>query len=1030
MTVRGWRLSQLLALQITLIVILTLAVLAGISAVWVTPQIQADIESGQQDIAHAVADKIQAYLSGAEHELNAIAYFLRKNATADETEIQAILESHLDEPGMFESISVIDARGITLTLALPPERRMEYATYLGVDVSGKPFYRRSRELNRTTWSDTYLSAVTGELSVALAIPVNSTITLLAELSLTHLTGFSSPQAHSSHLQTLLIDKNAQLIAHPDPALTGQQLNLSHLPVVTNGLLQGSSIERFEWQNQSMIGASVVVSELGWLVLVAQRVDHAYRYVWLGSQAVGVASLVALIGALIGALVLGRSMNHKVQRYSDNAHLISQGNYQLTWPGDNIHEFGVLAQHLQQMSDSIQSREQALSDSEASLRALMEQAPNIAIQWFDFEGRLIEINRTAEALFQINKDEVCGRTPGQLFNDEQRQRELQADIEQLRRSNTTLLPSEKQFKRTDGSLITVLHSALLIKDPLRRPCVVTLDTDISAQKAAETQRRQREQRYRILFEQSPVAVIEWDLDFRVQEWNQSAEEIFGYSREQALGQHATFIVPPEYHEMVGGVMELLQSDLGGYRNENPNITASGRMITCQWYNQPILDEQGQVIAVMSSVDDVSERIRMEQRLKSSEQKFIALFQASPVPASVSYYSDSARIINCNDAWLRLFGYSRNDVIGYTSKEVGHWHDTGVLDRLDAQLFEHGSVDNFTAEFVCYGGERITCRVSERLITVNDDRLIISTYLDITQQLAAEHEIRDLNQTLESRVEERTSELQSTLDKLQRAQQELVRAEKLAALGSLVAGVSHELNTPIGNALMAATTFDEHTRVMNRKVADDALKRSDLEQYMSDAEAGCSIVEHNLRKASELVSSFKQVAIDQTSSQRRRFQLLEVVNEITLTIAPSLKKTPYELLLDIPETIHFDSYPGPLGQVLTNLINNALLHGLEGLTQGLIRIEARAPEGQPTVELSVSDNGHGIPLEAQSRIFDPFFTSKLGRGGSGLGLNIVHNLVTQVLGGQIELISAPGEGTRFVLRLPLSAPEADHTAALEQ
>jgi signal transduction histidine kinase len=181
----------------------------------------------------------------------------------------------------------------------------------------------------------------------------------------------------------------------------------------------------------------------------------------------------------------------------------------------------------------------------------------------------------------------------------------------------------------------------------------------------------------------------------------------------------------------------------------------------------------------------------------------------------------------------------------------------------------------------------------------------------------------------------------------------------------------------------------------------------------------ILMRNLQRAADLVVSFKQVAADQTSSQRREFSVAEAVSEIMLTLSPTLKKTSFTVTQDIPGDLIMDSYPGPLGQVITNLVNNALLHGFEGRQTGAVSILVQ-PGDEGWLELTVKDNGTGIPRANLSRIFDPFFTTKLGAGGSGLGLNIAHNIVTGVLGGRIRVQSEPGAGAEFTLNLPLIAP----------
>lgn len=282
-------------------------------------------------------------------------------------------------------------------------------------------------------------------------------------------------------------------------------------------------------------------------------------------------------------------------------------------------------------------------------------------------------------------------------------------------------------------------------------------------------------------------------------------------------------------------------------------------------------------------------------------------------------------------------------------------------------------------------------------------------------------------LEKGVEERTRELRTvnqtllgTLEQLQRAQYNLIQQEKLAALGALVAGVAHELNTPIGNGLTVASSLCEEHHHFQQQMAQ-GITRSGLESYLEKVEEGATLVCRNLEKASELVSSFKQVAMDRTSVQRRSFSLKAIVNETLLTLSPTLKRTPFVVDSQGINDVELDGYPGPLGQVITNLVNNAVVHAFEGRSKGCITLTSQVHNG--AVEFAVEDNGIGIEEANINRIFDPFFTTKLGAGGSGLGMHIVHNIVTVMLGGSVSLTSEVGKGTRFVLQFPVSAPMDD-------
>lgn len=267
---------------------------------------------------------------------------------------------------------------------------------------------------------------------------------------------------------------------------------------------------------------------------------------------------------------------------------------------------------------------------------------------------------------------------------------------------------------------------------------------------------------------------------------------------------------------------------------------------------------------------------------------------------------------------------------------------------------------------------------------------------------------------SALQNTNQELANTIETLNRAQGELVTSEKLAALGALVAGIAHELNTPIGNGMMAASTVVDLTRKFERD-CQQGVKKSAMAEYLLNMNRGGDILIANLTRAGDLIASFKQVAVDRTTSRRRNFKLAEGVAEILLTLQPRLKKTLYVIEQDIAPGIVMDSYPGPLGQVLTNLIENALIHGFDERPVGNIMIVGREIAGD-LVELSVQDDGKGIAPDNIRHIYDPFFTTRLGEGGSGLGLHITHNIVTGILQGKIKVSSQLGRGTLFVLTMP--------------
>jgi signal transduction histidine kinase len=292
-----------------------------------------------------------------------------------------------------------------------------------------------------------------------------------------------------------------------------------------------------------------------------------------------------------------------------------------------------------------------------------------------------------------------------------------------------------------------------------------------------------------------------------------------------------------------------------------------------------------------------------------------------------------------------------------------------------------------------------------------------------------ELEDSNQALESRVEERTRALASsnsrlieTLQNLEGTRHELVQNEKNAALGALVAGVAHELNTPIGNALLVCSTLADKIRELEI-ISETKFTRKTLKDFFTETHRGTSILQQNLERAAALISSFKQLSADQHSEQRRQFRLFDVAEETHLAMLPSIRQTPHVFNIDIDPEIRMDAYPGPLSQIFINFINNSLLHAFDNIPQGHMLLSARKYDAN-TVEIIFSDDGNGIPAAILRRVFEPFFTTKLGKGGSGLGMHLAHTVITQIFGGKIEITSLPGEGTSIRLVLPLSAPQVDH------
>ena len=545
----------------------------------------------------------------------------------------------------------------------------------------------------------------------------------------------------------------------------------------------------------------------------------------------------------------------------------------------------------------------------------------------------------------------------------------------------------------------------------------------------------EERLRATIENSTSVAIQWyDREGICRYWNPASTAIFGYSAEEAVGRglDARNYTPRQQQAFIGMLRKIEETGEPIPSTEFVSRHKDGHevVVLCSIFAIP--DAHGGAQYVCLDID-ITERKHAENALRSSRLELESIFHASPVAMSVSDVARGCRIQKVNDAWVRQFGRSAEDVFGRTGGEIGLYANdidrNRFLDRLQQGV---GVYDDMELWLKRADGSLLLCHVSARVVEVGGLQLLVMVSEDITEQRRMEAELRDMNLELEARVVQRTAaltvandELAGALAHLKQAQGDLIRSEKLAALGRLVAGVAHELNTPIGNGLMAVSTLESHHHDFTAALAE-GLRRSTLDQYVENVGIATEIATRNLHRAAELVASFKQVAVDQTSSQRRPFDLKTVVDEMLTSMRPMLSRTTHRVEADIADGLRFDSYPGPLGQVIGNLIDNAIKHGFEGRSGGSIVITGTALDAERVV-LTVADDGCGISEKNLVRIFDPFFTTRLGQGGSGLGLNIVHNIVTGVLCGSLDVSSTEGEGTSFRLVLPRVLPAETRSAA---
>lgn len=659
--------------------------------------------------------------------------------------------------------------------------------------------------------------------------------------------------------------------------------------------------------------------------------------------------------------------------------------------------------------------------EAIYQAMVEQSLDAMLV---LEGtRFVDCNPSAERLYGATREQFSRISPIDFSPEIQPDGRLSLPTarEYVRLANEGIPQRfEWMARRLDGSLFPAeLGLSCLTDNGTTRTILVV--RDLSSRKLAEQATQQKNSTLQVVLDNFPGGVALIDESWRIATWNQAVLQILG------LPEYLFEQGPPHVHAIISFNIERGEYGEFGKTAEEKFTRLLQTLKQGQAYAYERKRSDGKLIEISSTpvstggfvmtFVDVTNKRNIEREYK--RQSLLLQTVLSSMPQGISVFD--------KDLKLQLWNQSFIDVLNYDPAVINEGRHFADLLRIMAERGEYGDGDReqqvqqrlaLAKRFEAHRFERRRPNGHTHLVQgtpYHDEGELggfITTYTDITDLKNAQLALSNANAMLEKNVAERTSELRSALD-------DLIRSEKLAALGSLVAGVAHELNTPIGNSLLISSTLKERTGEFNKLIEQGQLRRSDLQQYVAEASHASALLERGLNAAGDLISSFKQVAVDQASSKRRRFNLAKVGSDIIATVMMKIRQSGIKVDLDIAANIEMDSYPGPLEQVISNLIDNAILHGFESKTKGEVWLSARLLNSE-TVEIRFRDNGVGIRQDDIPRIFDPFFTTKLGKGGSGLGLNIVYNIVTSLLGGNIHVESNPGDGACFILHLPLRSP----------
>jgi PAS domain S-box-containing protein len=553
----------------------------------------------------------------------------------------------------------------------------------------------------------------------------------------------------------------------------------------------------------------------------------------------------------------------------------------------------------------------------------------------------------------------------------------------------------------------------------RRTLVDADAAREAAVRALAEQRLAEESYRKLFEGSIDGIYVTTPDGALLNANPALARMMGYETPEQLIRGIDDVSQSIYIDPQARMQYRVLMERDGMVREF-EYQARKRNGDVLWLSDSataVRDENGAVHRYEGAVRDITDQKRAEAAVAEGRRLLQQVIDT--VPAVINVKDTSLRYILMNRYMAGIFGIEPKDAIGRTTADLMSRYGAQKTDANDKQVLAAGrDLGFYEEEYEDSTGTMRQWLVNKLPLHGPDGAVerIVTVALDIGERKRGEQEMRKAKDAAEA-----------ALRNLKETQQSLIEAEKLAALGRLVAGVAHEVNNPVGISLTVASALERKTTMFTAEVERGDLKRSSLTDFLATCRDASAQLVANLNRAAELIQSFKQVAADRNYSDQRVFDLGDLTEQVVMSLRPGLRKHNLTLNVECQPNLSMNSYPGPYGQVLTNLFLNSVAHAFPNGRAGTVEIKVRA-SGKDNVEVLYSDDGCGMSLDVRRRAFDPFFTTRRDQGGTGLGLHIVYSIVTTRLGGRINLNSEPGEGTKVQIVLPRVAPQQAAVASL--
>jgi PAS domain S-box-containing protein len=658
-------------------------------------------------------------------------------------------------------------------------------------------------------------------------------------------------------------------------------------------------------------------------------------------------------------------------------------------------------------------EEKLKTSEETFRSIVESSPmGIHIYHLDSNKQLVFMgaNPAANQILGVDNSQFIGKSIEDAFP-----RLIETEI-----PNRYRLAAEKgiswQTEQIDYQDDKINGAFEVHAFNMTPGTMAALFFDIRERKQAEQALKESEKRFRLLVENLFQGVYLKDLDGKFLFANQRFWTRWANSLEDLVGKTDYDIHPKAFAEKYRAddfqVIQTLKKAELDEEVELPN----GHSGWVQSLKVPYFKDDGKIAGTLGMVWDITEKRKTEKALTKSESELKSFVEALPdVAFIIDEDSKFVKVMTSNKTRSAL--YVKYGVIeGKHVIDLYPNRQAKIIKKAIKKTIQQSKLQIFEYTLKINGEEKFfEGRTSPMDFNIKGNRTIVLLSRDISSKKKAENFLKNHQKLLADQVEERTQELNQSLKALKTTQKELIKSERLAALGNMVAGVAHEINTPLGISVTEASFLNDKTAEISELFNSEALTHLNFQKYLKVAFESSGSILKNLIRSAKLIKSFKQVAVDQTILEQRVFAIKEYINGVILSLRSELKRTKHKILINCPEELVIKSHPGAFAQITTNLIMNSLLHGFEGIDQGEIKFEIKLVKKQ--LLFHYQDNGIGMDEKNVKQIFDPFYTTKRNQGGTGLGMHIVYNLVTQKLNGDISCNSPLGKGVEFIIEIPL-------------